>query len=77
MRLVLWGQMKGMSTGESGELPRRGELCKLGLKRCCVLVWAERGWETGLLIRRNRTHRVGMECRRILKVGQEVSRRRG
>lgn len=29
-----WGQMEGMSAGESGELPRRGELCKLGPKRC-------------------------------------------
>ena len=42
-------------------------------QNACVLVWEERGWETGLLIRRNRTHRVGMECRRILKVGQEAA----
>lgn len=38
-----------------------------------MLVWEERGWGTGLLIRRNRTHRVGKACRRILKLGQEVA----
>lgn len=47
MRLVLWGQMKGMSTGESGELPRRGELCKLGLKRCLCAGLGRKGLGNG------------------------------